>query len=637
MPGQTSESESEGNTVQEKTKQMIRDDYDYVRAYARVFRVEMPLVANDESITGLPGPYPRQVAGVVRDGHRIAALGRRARETGMPVLNPILGRNTAPETYEQSQDMYKVAADLGITIFHFVHSEATRHIDPLDGEELIEQSRGKGGITPGGEREFVAMGGGSVHPVRINATGDTPYLSIINALIAGFDGTDIGPVIHAHFGGRGIKDYRTKIVNGFKALQICAENNIFVQVESHKHLNNIGGTDGMALAMCLLAEGLAVLAGLPRELSALQMNVAGINLLADLAVMRAFRQCMWSEHLIVVPETFQQPPTDLVAEQGHFARMALSARLGGANFYRPKAAEAIGIPTGYSMGRAIWASQNIFENVAFIDIQDPAISRRRNEIITEAMAVLRVALSLNRELDPAEINPAFWGRYEVEQLVAAIVDAGKSGVLDCPQAAGWDLKRGVRTNRDPDGIRRYVPGFGPVKIPLEKLAFTSEPVTVSRPQQITRPGKILLATVGADAHVLGINQIKEAFEKAGHEVIFLRGMNLPETVAEVAAEAGVDVVGVSNLLGLGIELFPRVRQRLSELGLAETIIVIAGGRIAEKEEDMDSYRYKILDQGPGFLNVDGFFGPGTEPDEAVAWVEQKLQQRGMNKVEPAKN
>nr|WP_227763863.1 hypothetical protein [Zhaonella formicivorans] len=111
-----------------------------------------------------------------------------------------------------------------------------------------------------------------------------------------FDGTDIGPVIHVHFGGRGILDYRTKVLNGYKALQICAENNIFVQLDSHKHLNNIEGTDGMALSMCLLAEGMAVLAGLPRELSGLQINVAGINLLADLALMRTFRDSMWSEH-----------------------------------------------------------------------------------------------------------------------------------------------------------------------------------------------------------------------------------------------------------------------------------------------------------------------------------------------------
>ena len=276
--------------------------------------------------------------------------------------------------------MYEMAEKLGTTLFHFVHSEATRHIDPLDGIELIEQSRGKGGITPLGEREFVKLGGGSKHPMRINATGDTPHLSILNSFIAGFDGTDIGPVIHVHFGGRGIHDYRTKVINGYKAIQICAENNIFVQLDSHKHINNIEGTDGMALAMCLLAEGLGVLGGLPRALSCIQMNVSGINLMADIAVMKAFREMLWSEFIVVVPETFQNPPADLIAEQAHFARMAISAKLGGANFYRTKAAESVGIPTGESMAKAIWATMNVFENTYKIDISNEYITQRKNEI-----------------------------------------------------------------------------------------------------------------------------------------------------------------------------------------------------------------------------------------------------------------
>lgn len=613
--------------MQEKTKKIIREDYERVQAYARVFGVEMPVVEEDGTVTGLPLPYPREVGGVVRSGYRIAELGRKALETGTPVLNPILGRNSAEETYRESQVMYEKAEELGITMFHFVHSEATRHIDPLDGEELIEQSRGKGGITPQGERDFVALGGGAKHPVRINATGDTPHLSIINALIAGFDGTDIGPVIHVHFGGRGIHDYRTKVMNGYKALEICAENNIFVQIDSHKHLNNIEGTDGMALAMCLLSEGLAVLAGLPRELGAIQMNVTGINLLADLAVMRAFRHCMWSEHLIVVPETFQSPPGDLIAEQGHFARMAISAKLGGANFYRPKAAESVGIPTGSSMAKAIWASQNIFDNMVTVDIQDPKIDQRKQEIISEAMAVLAHALKIDGELQPQDITPEFWQKYQAEELVDLIVAAGKSGVLDCPRAGGWDLKRGVRTHRDQDGIKRYVKGYGPCGINPEKLAFTKEPVVVHEGQKVTKSIRLLLATVGADAHVVGINTIREAFEEAGYEVIFLRGMNLPETVAEVAAEAKVDVIGVSNLLGLGIQLFPRVKQRLRELGLAEKTVVMAGGRIAEKEEEHAFYEDKIANEGLGFLDVDGFFGPGTDPQDVIAWVEKEVKER----------
>ena len=87
------------------------------------------------------------------------------------------------------------------------------------------------------------------------------------------------------------------------------------------------------------------------------------------------------------------------------------------------------------------------------------------------------------------------------------------------------------------------------------------------------------------------------------------------------------MIGVSNLLGLGINLFPRVRQRLAELGLADRTIVMAGGRIAEKEEEHAYYEEKIQKEGPGLLGVDGFFGPGTDPEDAVAWVETKVRER----------
>ena len=133
--------------------------------------------------------------------------------------------------------------------------------------------------------------------MRINATGDTAHINILNGFIAGFDGTDIGPVIHVHFGGRGIHDFRTKVVNGYKSCIVCAENKIFAQLDTHKHINNIGGTDGMAIAMCLLSEGIATHAGLPWELSGIQMNVGGNNLYRDLAIIRAFRHNMLSKSL----------------------------------------------------------------------------------------------------------------------------------------------------------------------------------------------------------------------------------------------------------------------------------------------------------------------------------------------------
>lgn len=611
--------------MQEKTKQIIREDIEVVRAYADCFNVSMPDLDENGNVVGLPAPYPREVEGVVRGGHRIHALACKARERGWPVQNPILGRNSAEETIKESREMYAFAEKFEETIFHFVHSEATRHIDPLKGRELIEQSRGKGGITPFGEREFVRLGGGAEHPVRINATGDTPHLSIINALIAGFDGTDIGPVIHVHFGGRGIHDYKTKVVNGYKALQICAENNIYTQLDSHKHLNNIGGTDGMALAMCLLAEGLAVHAGLPKELSAIQMNIGGINIFADLALMRVFRETIWSDGLIVVPETFQSPPGDLIAESAHFARMAVNAKLGGADFYRPKAAESVGIPTGDSMGRAIWGTENVFTTTYAVDIEDSRITERKKEILRETMAVLEAVLKLpEHSLQAKDITPSFWKKWKDTELIDLIVEGGKNGLMDCPRAGGWDLKRYVKTHRDKDGIKRYVPGYTPLGIAAEKFAVTTEDVFVEPEKPPTRKEKVVLATVGADAHVNGINLIRENFISAGFDVVFLRGMNLPETVAEVAAEAGADAIGVSNLLGLGCTLFPRVENRLKELGLRDRMVVWAGGRIAEKEEEHKFYEEKIKKEGVSFLGVDAFFGPDSTPEDCVKTIESLI-------------
>lgn len=616
--------------MQEKTKRIIKEDIESVRAFSDCFGVEMPDLDENGEVVGLPAPYPREVAGAVRSGYRIYELSQKAKERGWPIQNPILGRNSAAETYTETQNMYAYADKFDETLFHFVHAEATRHIDPLKGRELINQSRGKGGITPKGEREFIAMGGGFKHPVRINATGDTPHLSIINALIAGFDGTDIGPVIHVHFGGRGIHDYKTKVVNGYKAIQICAENNIFVQLDSHKHLNNIGGTDGMALAMCLLSEGLAVHAGLAWELSAIQMNVAGINIYADLAVMAAFREACQSKSIIVVPETFQNPPQNLIAEAAHFSRMAVTAKLGGADFYRPKAAESVGIPTGDSMGQAIWGTEDVFKNIYNPHIQSPVIDARKAEIIGEALAVLEATLKI-ADLSLEKINDDFWRQWSDAELIELIVAAGKSGVLDSQRAAGWDLKRHVVVNRDKDGITRYVKGYTPLGVDPARCAQSVEDVKVCEEKAPTRKEKIVLATVGADAHVNGINVIREAFQEAGYEVIYLRGMNLPESVAEVAAEVNADAVGVSNLLGLGMALFPRVSKRLEELGLRDKIVVCAGGRIAEKEEEHRHYEDKIKNEGSGFMSIDGFFGPESTPEECVRIIGEMIEQKKKQK------
>ena len=88
---------------------------------------------------------------------------------------------------------------------------------------------------------------------------------------------------------------------------------------------------------------------------------------------------------------------------------------------------------------------------------------------------------------------------------------------------------------------------------------------------------------------------------------------------------------MSNLLGLGITLFPRVAERLEELDLRDKVVCFAGGRIAEKEEEHAFYEEKIQNEGASFLGVDAFFGPGTDPDGCVQWITDEISKRNLNK------
>ena len=81
--------------MQEKTKRIIKEDIEAVRAFAEVFDVEMPDLDEKGEVVGLPGPYPREVEGVVRSGYRIYELAQQAEKRGFPIQNPILGRNSA--------------------------------------------------------------------------------------------------------------------------------------------------------------------------------------------------------------------------------------------------------------------------------------------------------------------------------------------------------------------------------------------------------------------------------------------------------------------------------------------------------------------------------------------------------------
>ena len=68
--------------MQEKTKRIIKEDIESVRAFSDCFGVEMPDLDENGEVVGLPAPYPREVAGAVRSGYRIYELSQKAKERG---------------------------------------------------------------------------------------------------------------------------------------------------------------------------------------------------------------------------------------------------------------------------------------------------------------------------------------------------------------------------------------------------------------------------------------------------------------------------------------------------------------------------------------------------------------------------
>ena len=46
---------------QARTKQIIKDDIETIRAYADAFGVEMPDLDENGEVVGLPAPYPREL------------------------------------------------------------------------------------------------------------------------------------------------------------------------------------------------------------------------------------------------------------------------------------------------------------------------------------------------------------------------------------------------------------------------------------------------------------------------------------------------------------------------------------------------------------------------------------------------
>ena len=98
------------------------------------------------------------------------------------------------------------------------------------------------------------------------------------------------------------------------------------------------------------------------------------------------------------------------------------------------------------------------------------------------------------------------------------------------------------------------------------------------------PIRVLIAKPGLDGHDRGAKVITIALRDAGMEVIYT---GLRQTINQIAAAAiqeDVDVIGLSILSGVHLELTEKLITKLKESG-GEEIPVVVGGVIPLKDAD----------------------------------------------------
>ncbi len=132
-----------------------------------------------------------------------------------------------------------------------------------------------------------------------------------------------------------------------------------------------------------------------------------------------------------------------------------------------------------------------------------------------------------------------------------------------------------------------------------------------------QPIRVLVAKPGLDGHDRGAKVVARALRDAGMEVIYTGIRQTPEMIVEAALQEDVHVVGLSILSGAHLELFPRVTQLLHEKGKTD-VLLVAGGIIP----DEDIAQLNAL----GFTGV---FGPGTNTNDLVRFVQEEMAKRRM--------
>jgi methylmalonyl-CoA mutase C-terminal domain/subunit len=125
--------------------------------------------------------------------------------------------------------------------------------------------------------------------------------------------------------------------------------------------------------------------------------------------------------------------------------------------------------------------------------------------------------------------------------------------------------------------------------------------------------RVLVAKIGFDGHDRGIKVVARTLRDAGMEVIYGGLRQTPETVAAIARDEDVDVVGISMHNGAHLTIAPRVVAALRDAGARAAVVV--GGIVPEPHVAV------LHDAG-----VAAVLGPGASGTDVVQAVTSACEQ-----------
>jgi len=94
--------------------------------------------------------------------------------------------------------------------------------------------------------------------------------------------------------------------------------------------------------------------------------------------------------------------------------------------------------------------------------------------------------------------------------------------------------------------------------------------------------RVLIGKPGLDGHDKGAKTVAMALKDAGMEVIYTGRRQSVDQILNAALQEGVDIIGLSILSGVHLEIIEELMARMKEKG-AEGIPVVVGGVIPKKD------------------------------------------------------